>query len=105
MPVSESTESLKPLVELIVRALVDHPNQVRVSETRSPTNCLLEVSAAKEDLGRIIGKQGKTIQAIRNILNAASGKTHMRHVIDIIDEKADEPEKRSGNNNTGAENK
>jgi uncharacterized protein len=75
----------KDLVEYIVKALVDHPDQVNVSEIEGGRTSVLELSVAKEDLGRVIGKQGRTARAIRVILNAASANLGKRFVLEIIE--------------------
>ena len=72
---------MKDLISAIVQALVDHPDQVSVNEIESSQTTLLEVSVAKADMGKILGKQGRTAQAIRTILNAAAGKTRKRYIL------------------------
>ena len=76
---------MKELIKDIIRALVDHPEQVGVTEVESTRTLVLEVKVAKEDMGKIIGKHGRTAQAIRTILNAASGKTKKRTIMEIIE--------------------
>lgn len=78
---------MKELVEFLARALVNHPDAVEVKETQSETASILELSVAKEDLGRIIGKQGRTAKSIRTILNAAAAKANRKVVLEIIEEK------------------
>lgn len=80
-----STESLKELVEHIAKALVDHPEQVKVSEVKGERLSVIELSVAKEDLGKVIGKQGRTALAIRTILSNASMKIRKRAVLEIIE--------------------
>jgi predicted RNA-binding protein YlqC (UPF0109 family) len=65
---------MKDLIKHIVLALVDHPEQVAISEVEGKQSTVFEIKVAKEDIGKIIGKKGRTAQAIRTILNAASGK-------------------------------
>jgi predicted RNA-binding protein YlqC (UPF0109 family) len=65
--------------------LVDHPEQVEVLEVEGEQILVLELKVAKEDIGKIIGKQGRTARAIRTILSAASGKTKKRTVLEIIE--------------------
>jgi len=65
--------------------LVDHPEQVRVTEIQGEKTSVIELSVAKEDLGKIIGKQGRTARAMRTILSAASSKNNKRVVLEIIE--------------------
>ncbi len=76
---------LKELVELIAKALVDHPDQVKVIEIEGEQTSVIELKVAKEDLGKVIGKQGRTARAIRTILSAASTKLRKRCVLEIIE--------------------
>jgi hypothetical protein len=76
---------LKDLIKCIAQALVDHPEQVEVLEVEGEQILVLELKVAKEDIGKVIGKQGRTAQAIRSILNAASGKAKKRMLLEIIE--------------------
>jgi len=76
---------MKDLISHIVRALVDHPEEVSVSEVEGGQTVILELRVAKSDFGKVIGKRGRTAQAIRAILNAASGKAKKRYVLEIIE--------------------
>ena len=76
---------MKDLIKCIALALVDHPEQVEVLEVEGEQILVLELKVAKEDIGKIIGKQGRTARAIRTILSAASGKTKKRTVLEIIE--------------------
>ena len=76
---------MKELVEIMAKALVDHPDQVEVTEIAGKDTSVIELQAAKEDMGKIIGKKGRNAQAMRTILNAASRKLNKRVVIEIID--------------------
>jgi uncharacterized protein len=76
---------MKELLIQIVKALVDNPEQVQVNEIVSAQIVVLELKVAKNDMGKIIGKQGRTANAIRALLNAASGKTRKRHVLEIVE--------------------
>jgi uncharacterized protein len=78
---------MKELVQLLARSLVSSPDAVEVKETQSDTASILELKVAKEDLGRIIGKQGRTAKSIRTILNAAASRTNRKVVLEIIEEK------------------
>jgi uncharacterized protein len=76
---------MKELIGYIARALVDHPDQVTVSEVEGNQTSVLELKVAKEDLGKVIGKQGRTARAMRTILSAASAKIKKRSVLEIIE--------------------
>ena len=76
---------LKELVEFMARALVDSPEKVRVSEIEGEQTSVIELRVAKEDLGKVIGKQGRTARAMRTILSAASTKIRKRAVLEIIE--------------------
>ncbi len=76
---------MKELIEYIAKALVDHPDQVRVSEIEGEKTSVIELAVAKEDLGKVIGKQGRTAKAIRTILTAASTKLNKRSVLEIVE--------------------
>lgn len=77
------TESMKDLVEFIAKSLADKPEEVEVREVEGEQVRVLEVRVAKEDLGKIIGKQGRTARALRTIVSAASAKAHMRIMLEI----------------------
>jgi predicted RNA-binding protein YlqC (UPF0109 family) len=79
------TENMRDLVEYIVKALVDHPDQVRVTEVHGENTSVIELSVAKEDMGKVIGKQGRTAVAIRTILSNASMKAKRRSVLEIVE--------------------
>lgn len=76
---------MRDLIEYIARALVDNPEQVTVSEVEGNQTSVLELKVAKEDLGKVIGKQGRTARAMRTILSAASAKIKKRTVLEIIE--------------------
>jgi uncharacterized protein len=76
---------MKELVKYIAKALVDNPDQVEVHEIEGEQTSVLELKVAKEDLGKIIGKQGRTARAIRTILSAASTKIKKRSVLEILE--------------------
>jgi predicted RNA-binding protein YlqC (UPF0109 family) len=77
---------VKELILQIVRAMVDYPEDVRVSEISGDQLTVFELSVAKADLGKVIGKQGQNAKAIRTILNAASSRERRRSVLEIIDQ-------------------
>ena len=76
---------MKDLIKRIVQALVDNPEQVEVSEVEGNNVLILELRVAKEDMGKVIGKKGRTAQAIRSILSAASGKVKKHTVFEILE--------------------
>ncbi|MBN1930935.1 MAG: KH domain-containing protein [Desulfobacterales bacterium] len=76
---------MKDLIKYIAQALVDNPEQVTVSEVEGNQTSVLELKVAKEDLGKVIGKQGRTARAMRTILSAASAKVKKRTVLEIIE--------------------
>jgi len=76
---------MKELIKYIAQALVDNPDEVRVEEVEGNQTSVLELKVAKEDLGKVIGKQGRTARAMRTILSAASAKVKKRTVLEIIE--------------------
>ena len=76
---------MKDLVLMMARALVDEPDEVEVKEVEGDRTMVLELTVAKGDLGKIIGKQGKTARALRTILNATATKLKKRAVLEIIE--------------------
>ena len=76
---------MKDLIKYIAQALVDNPEKVEVSEVQGEQTSVIELRVAKEDLGKVIGKQGKTAKAMRTILSASSAKVHKRTVLEIIE--------------------
>ena len=76
---------MKDLISDIVKALVDQPEQVSINEVEGGHTVVLELSVAKSDMGKVIGKQGRNAQAIRTILSAASGKVRKRYVLEILE--------------------
>ena len=76
---------MKELIKYIAKALVDNPEQVKVEEVKGLQTSVLELKVAKEDLGKVIGKKGKTAYPIRMILSAASTKVKKRTVLEIIE--------------------
>ncbi len=76
---------MKDLITKIAQALVDQPEEVSVNEIGGSHTTMLEVRVAKTDMGKIIGKQGRTAQAIRTILSAASGKSRKRYLLEIVE--------------------
>ena len=76
---------MKELLEYIVRSLVDQPDAVKVTEVEGDRTSVIELSVAEEDMGRIIGKQGRTAIAIRTLLNAAATKNKKRTILEIVE--------------------
>jgi predicted RNA-binding protein YlqC (UPF0109 family) len=76
---------MKDLIAYIAKALVDKPEEVLVTEIEGEQTSVIELKVAKEDLGKIIGKQGRTARAMRTILSAASTKLRKRSVLEIIE--------------------
>lgn len=76
---------MKALVEYIARSLVDHPEEVQVNEVEGEQVTVLELKVARDDLGKIIGRQGKTARAMRSLLGAASIRANKRTVLEIIE--------------------
>lgn len=78
--------SLKGVVETIAKALVDNPGEVNVSEIDEDGATVLELRVASEDLGKVIGKQGRTARAMRTLLRAAGMKSRRRFVLEILEQ-------------------
>ena len=76
---------MKDLVETIARALVDDPGQVRATEEMEDDTTIIKLTVAKEDMGRIIGKEGRTAKAIRTLLNAVSTKSNKKALLKIVE--------------------
>jgi hypothetical protein len=76
---------MKDLLNYIVTKLVDHPDDVTINEIAGEQTCVFELRVNKEDLGKVIGKQGRTARALRNVLSAASVKNNKRVMLEIID--------------------
>jgi predicted RNA-binding protein YlqC (UPF0109 family) len=78
-------ETMKELIEYIAKHLVDSPDEVKVSEVAGEVTSVIELRVAKADLGKVIGKEGKTARAMRTLLTAASTKIKKRAVLEIIE--------------------
>jgi len=76
---------MKDLIKYMAQALVDNPDEVDVNEVVGEQTSVIELRVVKEDLGKVIGKQGKTAKAMRTILSAASSKIRKRAVLEIIE--------------------
>lgn len=83
---NEGTQGqMRDLIAIIARALVDNPDAVVVTELEGEQTSVIELKVAKEDLGKVIGKQGRTARAMRTILSAASTKLRKRSVLEILE--------------------
>ena len=79
---------MKELVEVIARSLVDNPDEVSVNELQGEQSIILELKVAPEDMGKVIGKQGRIAKAIRTVVKAAAIKDDIKVVVEIIDVKS-----------------
>ncbi len=77
--------SLRELLAFLARSLVEHPDKVEISEIVEPDALVFEIRVAESDLGRIIGRQGRTAKALRTVMAAASAKQKRRVIVDIIE--------------------
>ena len=75
---------MKDLVELIAKALVDHPDQVQVTEKETEKSIVIELRVAPEDMGKVIGKQGRIAKAIRTVVKAAAIKDDAKVSVEIL---------------------
>jgi predicted RNA-binding protein YlqC (UPF0109 family) len=76
---------LKELLEYLAKALVDSPEEVRVESTETETTVVLELNVAKEDIGKVIGKQGRIARALRTVVKASAVKNGKRAIVEIVD--------------------
>lgn len=76
---------MKDLVEIIAKSIVDNPNEVHVNEVQGEQNLVLELRVAPEDMGKVIGKQGRVAKAIRTVVKAAALNENQKVVVEIID--------------------
>lgn len=79
------SSELKDLIQYVAKSLVDMPDEVQVTEISGEQTTVIELKVDKSDLGKVIGKQGRTARALRTILNAASTKLRKRSVLEIIE--------------------
>ena len=75
---------MKELVEVLAQALVDHPEEVVVTETETENEILLELKVASDDMGKVIGKQGRIAKAIRSVVKAAASKEEKKVIVEIM---------------------
>lgn len=78
---------MKELVQYLAKSLVDRPDAVEVTETENDDGSVVRLKVAQEDLGRIIGKQGRTARSIRTLVNAAASRANRRVVLEIVEER------------------
>lgn len=78
---------MKQLVEMIVKALVDYPESVYINETVGESISILEISVASEDIGKVIGKEGRIANAIRTVVKAAAAKNDKKVTVEIMTER------------------
>ncbi len=76
---------MKELIEFIAKSLVSNPDQVEINEVQGDKTTIVELKVAQEDMGKIIGKQGKTARAIRTLLNATAAKANKKAVLEILE--------------------
>ena len=79
---------MKELVQVIAKSLVDNPSEVHVNEVQGEQSVVLELRVALEDMGKVIGKQGKVAKAIRTVVKAASLNVDKKIVVEILDDKS-----------------
>ena len=75
---------MKDLLEVIAKALVDAPSEVSVSEVEGEQSIILELKVAEEDMGKVIGKQGRIAKSIRTVMKAAANRENKRVIVEII---------------------
>jgi len=85
MTINIQIDSITDLIKCIVQAMVDNPDQVEISKIEGHHSCIFELRVAKEDLGRVIGKKGCYINAIRTLLNCASATIYKRTVLELVE--------------------
>ena len=80
-----SLRELESFVDYVVKALVDRPDEVKLSVVENGEGATIQVRCSKEDVGKIVGKRGKTIMAIRSLVSGAAGRQHKRVSVDVMD--------------------
>ena len=83
---TEQSGDMRALIEEIAKSLVDEPDQVSINQVDSEQGTVLELKVASNDLGKVIGKQGRTARSLRTTLAAAGMKLHQRYTLEIIEE-------------------
>ena len=84
-PVTGEAGDLQGFVEFVVKSLVDHPEEMEIVPEQNDDHCALRIRCHKDDRGKIIGKRGKTITAIRALVSSAAGRQHKRVSVDVLD--------------------
>lgn len=84
-PSNVEAGDLQGFVEFVVKSLVDHPEEMEIIPEQSEDHCALRIRCHKDDRGKIIGKRGKTITAIRALVSGAAGRQHKRVSVDVLD--------------------
>lgn len=82
---AETEAVVRELLEYLAKSLVDHPEEVKVQETETDTTVVLELTVAKDDIGKVIGKQGRIARALRTIVKASAVKNGKRAIVEIVD--------------------
>ncbi len=94
--VNSPTGNVQIMIEQLVKSLVDDPDQVSVSVVEEQGETVLELELAPRDVGKVIGKQGRTIRAMRNLLSAAGVRSNKRYALEIIEDEIEEDEVEPG---------
>lgn len=81
----KTEEEVRELLEYLAKSLVDKPDEVKVQETETDTTVVLELTVAKDDIGKVIGKQGRIARALRTIVKASAVKNGKRAIVEIVD--------------------
>ena len=79
--------SIAEIIETLIKALVDEPDQVRVTESKGEKTTVFEASVSKRDMGKVIGRNGRTIESLRTIVGACGAKRKQRCIFQVIDEE------------------
>lgn len=87
---------MKHLIEVIVKSVVDFPENVSVTQIDGESTIVFELRVRKEDFGKVIGKKGRTINAIRTLVNATAAKTNMRAMLELVEEDKESESGQSG---------
>jgi len=82
---SKSLRELEGFVDYVVRALVDYPDEIVITSTGNDEGAVIQIRCRKEDIGKIVGKRGKTIMAIRSLVSGAAGRQGRRVSVDVLD--------------------
>ena len=85
VPANVEAGDLQGFVEFVVKSLVDHPEEMEIIPEQNEDRCALRIRCHKDDRGKIIGKHGKTITAIRALVSGAAGRQHKRVSVDVLD--------------------